>query len=200
MTSFGPNGFGSELDKAFRDAHEKSDVDFEPGSQHHTLGDSVQQAARGNHKHDGLYQKLYNYYKNFAQDFEDLPPPVIVNSVDPWPPSEDGLLIWETDTGHFFIGNGVDFQRIGDPGQGFSKSLRGRAVSSHVASITGSVDILYPTGFFDVEPDVQLTVIHSTFYFPSYDNESITGFTAFTKRFTNVAVTADVDVSWIAVQ
>ena len=39
--------------KAVEDFHTNSDLDTRPGSQHHTLGPGGNQAAPGNHTHDG---------------------------------------------------------------------------------------------------------------------------------------------------
>ena len=45
---------GSDGDK-FKDSHRVSDVDADQHSQHHTLGKGPNQAAPGNHNHDGTY-------------------------------------------------------------------------------------------------------------------------------------------------
>lgn len=48
----------SDAFRKFREAHQNADTDNEPSSIHHTLGKGPNQAARGNHNHDGTYSPV----------------------------------------------------------------------------------------------------------------------------------------------
>lgn len=67
MSANDPFNLGSNQSiKAFEDAHNQSDTDFDPHSMHHTLGRGPTQAARGNHNHSGVYALVD--HTHIAQD------------------------------------------------------------------------------------------------------------------------------------